>query len=238
MAAMIVSAAAVAQITEVRVSDVLPLFPLATVLFPKMVLPLHIFEARYRTLLADRSDIDPIFGVVAMRTGREVGDHPEIYDVGAEASLLGARRYLDGRSDIVVRGGRRFRVLDQDWGAGYLTATVDFLDGMNATVDAYVSGHVSREVRQEFTAYLETVESVTGMSVERPELSADALQLGNAICSMMPFDLSRRQWLLEARPRDLLPALLMMLRRERKLLMTTGIGGAGIDHPGSRLSKN
>jgi hypothetical protein len=43
-------------------------------------------------LLADQSDIDPIFGVVPMRTGREVGDQPEIYDVGAEWSLLGARR--------------------------------------------------------------------------------------------------------------------------------------------------
>jgi hypothetical protein len=48
-------------------------------------------------------------------------------------------------------------VLDQNWDAGYLTATVDFLDGMNAAVDADVSGHVSGEVRQEFTAYRETL---------------------------------------------------------------------------------
>jgi Lon protease-like protein len=219
-------------------SDILPLFPLATALFPGMVLPLHIFEARYRKLLVDRRDDDPIFGVVLTRSGREVGDRPEIYEVGATAALLAAAPYPDGRSDIVVQGKRRFRVLNGTWDTGYLTATVAWLDGAYVDVDAEPNGVVAGEVRQAFIAYLEAFELVSGRTVERPALSADPLQLGYAICSMMPFDLPQRQRLLETGSQHLLPELLTALRRERKLLATTGIGGVGVAHPGARLSEN
>ena len=96
----------------------LPLFPLGTVLFPGMLLPLHLFEERYRCLMRDRQGADPIFGVVLTRHGREVGDRPEIHAVGTAASLLGAGRYPDGRYDVVVRGTRRFRVEAGDWERG------------------------------------------------------------------------------------------------------------------------
>ena len=105
----------------------IPLFPLGVVLFPGMLLPLHLFEERYRRLMQVRRGNDPIFGVVLTRQGREVGDQPEVHEVGTAATLLGAGRYPDGRYDIVVRGGRRFRVEEGDWASSYLTASVSWL---------------------------------------------------------------------------------------------------------------
>ena len=91
-----------------------------------MALPLHIFEQRYRTMITRRMNEDPMFGVVLTRSGREVGDQPEVHDVGTAASLLEAIRYDDGRYDIAVRGGRRFNVIGGNWDEGYLTATVEW----------------------------------------------------------------------------------------------------------------
>src|SRR5262245_23460490 len=94
---------------EAAVVESLPVFPLGTVLFPGMVLPLHIFEDRYRRLMRDRQGAEPIFGVALTSRGQEVGDEAEIHRVGTAASLVGAGRYPDGRWDVVVQGGRRFR---------------------------------------------------------------------------------------------------------------------------------
>jgi Lon protease-like protein len=96
---------------EATVGEPLPLFPLGTVLFPGMLLPLHVFEERYRTLMRDQQGRDPIFGVVLTSQGREVADTPEIHRVGTAASLVAAGRYPDGRYDLVVRGGRGFGCL-------------------------------------------------------------------------------------------------------------------------------
>ena len=109
-------------------SDRLPVFPLGLVLFPGMLLPLHLFEERYLRLMEERRGVDPIFGVVLTKQGGEVGDQPEIHHIGTAARLLGAGRYPDGRYDIIVRGGRRFRVDGGDWTAGYFTASVTWLD--------------------------------------------------------------------------------------------------------------
>ena len=104
----------------------IPLFPLGVVLFPGMLLPLHLFEERYRRLMQVHQGNDPIFGVVLTRQGREVGDQPQVHEVGTAATLVAAGRYPDGRYDIVVRGGRRFRVEEGDWASSYLTASVSW----------------------------------------------------------------------------------------------------------------
>jgi ATP-dependent Lon protease len=91
----------------------LPLFPLGTVLFPGAMLPLHIFEPRYRTLIEDisaRTDGFGEFGVVAIRAGLEVGAHgvESLYQIGCTAEVRRIQPYADGRFDILTRGARRF----------------------------------------------------------------------------------------------------------------------------------
>ena len=70
----------------------LPLFPLNTVLFPRMTLPLRIFEPRYRQMLADCLDGDPIFGVVLIREGKEVGETAMPHDVGTTARIIAVQK--------------------------------------------------------------------------------------------------------------------------------------------------
>ena len=115
--------------------DRLPLFPLGTVLVPGLVLPLHVFEPRYRQLVADLQDLpedERQFGVVAIRAGREVGSDgaQALYDVGCAAVVRQLTSYDDGRSDLVTTGGRRFRLLDldRDSGTPYLTGLVEWLE--------------------------------------------------------------------------------------------------------------
>jgi Lon protease-like protein len=89
----------------------LPLFPLHSVLFPGVALPLHIFEERYRTMVARCIERGQPFGVVLIRDGREAGDGDvAIAEVGTTAIIRRAGRYPDGRLDIVTVGGRRFRI--------------------------------------------------------------------------------------------------------------------------------
>src|ERR1700710_943718 len=112
-----------------------PLFPLGTFLVPGLVLPLHIFEPRYRQLVADledRPEDDREFGVIAIREGGEVGSGSlrALYDVGCAAQLQSVTTTEDGRSQILSTGVRRFKLLDLDIDADtpYLTGLVDWLD--------------------------------------------------------------------------------------------------------------
>lgn len=90
----------------------IPLFPLHTVLCPGIVVPLHVFEERYRALTRHCLDGGTPFGVVLIRDGREVGDQRVIAlaGVGAFAEIRRAGRYPDGRYDLLAAGTGRFAI--------------------------------------------------------------------------------------------------------------------------------
>jgi Lon protease-like protein len=131
----------------------LPLFPLGTVLFPGLVLPLHIFEPRYRALVRDLMDLPADqsreFGVIAIRGGWELpatapggltaGGSLRLYEVGCTAEIRQITEHPDGRFDIVTVGRRRFRLTGTAPDpAPYLVGEVDLLDeptGDEATVE-------------------------------------------------------------------------------------------------------
>jgi len=88
----------------------LPMFPLGTVLFPHMVLPLHVFEPRYRALLDDVLADGGEFGVVLISRGHEVGGGDVRTDVGTVARILRAEELDEDRWFVIAVGTRRFRV--------------------------------------------------------------------------------------------------------------------------------
>lgn len=89
----------------------LPMFPLSNVVFPYMLLPLHIFEQRYRDLMADLAAVDePEFGVVLIERGWEVGGADERSDLGTAVRVLDAEEIEGGRWVAVTAGTRRIRV--------------------------------------------------------------------------------------------------------------------------------
>ena len=91
-------------------ADPFPMFPLGTVLLPHMVLPLHVFEPRYRRMVADVLAGDGEFGVVLIERGSEVGGGDVRTDVGTVARVVRAEELPDGRYGLATVGVRRIRV--------------------------------------------------------------------------------------------------------------------------------
>lgn len=109
-------------------SDLLPLFPLPNVvLFPNVFLPLHIFEPRYRELVADALATDRMIGMVLLRPGweHEYEGRPPIYPIGCSGVMTHVERLPDGRYNIVLRGVERFRVVHEEAGRSYRRALVE-----------------------------------------------------------------------------------------------------------------
>jgi Lon protease-like protein len=102
----------------------IPLFPLHTVLFPGAVLPLHIFEERYRVLVREGRD----FGIVLIQEGREVGPVPQVHEVGTLATLEEVDPLPDGRFNVVVKGLQRFRLVSIGEPEPYLSGEAELLE--------------------------------------------------------------------------------------------------------------
>lgn len=204
-------------------SETLPLFPLGTVLFPGLLLPLHIFEDRYRQLVADLVDgPEPRrFGVVAIRRGRETGVDgiQALHEIGCIAALRQVRALEDGRYDIVTVGTQRFRLAALDDAKPYLQGQVDLL--AEETGEAAAAADAARLVRDGFHAYLNALAERGATQVSVPELPGDPVTLSYLVAASMIVDLSDRQALL-AEPDALrrLGAERVLLSRELTMLRT------------------
>lgn len=219
-----------------RRRDRLPIFPLSSPLFPGMPLPLHIFEQRYRQLLRDQAMSDPIFGVVLTRTGREVGEQPEIHDIGTSATLLGMHQHDDGRADIAVRGAQRFRVIETDWSGAYLVAQVEWL------AEEEDDDGLASLANQTRTAMIRLVAAAAGAgNMPIPDLSLpdNPTELGYLLSRTLWLNTWERQQLLEVPAAGArLQLLRSIIRREHRLLTEVGAAGTPIEHPGSGFLPN
>lgn len=107
----------------------LPLFPLPLVLMPSEVLPLHIFEPRYRQMLTDVQAGSNLFGITLFDPESSVTDRPSTGTVGCAAEVREVAMLPDGRSNIIINGVIRYRLLEYlDIGTPYLTGEVDFFE--------------------------------------------------------------------------------------------------------------
>jgi ATP-dependent Lon protease len=92
--------------------DRLPIFPLPLVLLPNELLPLHIFEDRYRKMLADVSDNGNMFGITLFEPSEAFIDRPQTGSTGCVAEIRDVQTTPDERSNIVTLGTVRYRLLD------------------------------------------------------------------------------------------------------------------------------
>jgi Lon protease-like protein len=109
-------------------SDLLPLFPLPNVvLFPNVFLPLHVFEPRYRSMVADALTTDRLIGVVLLKPGWEPDyqGRPAVYPIGCSGVITHVEHLTDGRYNIVLRGVERFRIVSEDHSLSYRRAIVE-----------------------------------------------------------------------------------------------------------------
>ena len=135
----------------------IPLFPLHTVLFPGVALPLHIFEERYRLMIARCLETQSPFGVVLIRDGREVGGGQlSIAGVGTFAAIRESEKLPDGRYEVLAVGVGRFAVREVDTDREpYLVATVEPLAERSEDPDE--ARRMVRRTTRRFVEYLHLV---------------------------------------------------------------------------------
>jgi Lon protease-like protein len=179
-------------------SETLPLFPLGTVLFPGLLLPLHIFEERYRQLVADllAAPEPRRFGVIAIRKGREtdIAGISALYEVGCTATVRQVTEHEDGRFDLVTAGTQRFRLTGLNYSRPYLQAEVDLLP--DDIGDETAAGQAAQATQRAFLDYLSVLASRGATQLSMPGLPDDPVLLSYLVAASMIIDLSDKQALL------------------------------------------
>ena len=172
----------------------LPLFPLPVVLFPGTTLPLHIFEPRYRRMLADCLDGDRRFGLTPPGNA---GEAPDPGSVGCIAEVRVNQELPDGRSNIVVLGGMRFvieRILPDP--VPYCVGAVETFDDEAGTAPP---DERTARLREVFLQYREMLRHLNDLEPEEAELPADALGLSFHAAAGAECDAAIKQRLLAER---------------------------------------
>jgi len=171
------------------VSKLLPLFPLDLVLFPRAPLPLHIFEERYKEMIAECLREQKPFGLV--RTTKVA-----LASVGCSASIVTVlNQYEDGRMDIVAVGERRFQIEVLDQSRSFLQAqTRDFLDDSEQSA-LPEDAQRALDLHAELIAVLGDRQGSASLPAVR--LVASNPELSYLLGSSLPLDLERKQGLLE-----------------------------------------
>jgi uncharacterized protein len=204
-------------------SETLPLFPLGTVLYPGLVLPLHIFEERYRQLVRDLlAGPEPRrFGVIAIREGRETGvtGVSSLHDVGCTATVRQVEEHEDGRYNLVTVGTDRFRLLRLNEGRPYLCAELEPLP--EQTGDEAVAGLAARAVQDAFRGYLDVLATRGATRISVPELPDEPVLLSYLVAASVIVDVPVKQALLaEPDAAARLAAERALLARETTMLRT------------------
>jgi Lon protease-like protein len=174
---------------------VLPLFPLPNlVFFPGTRLPLHVFEPRYRQMIADALDSDKRFGIVLLRPGWEADyfGAPPIYAFGTMGTIEQAVPLDDGRYNILVHGDVRFRVVDEVGTTPYRTARVIVSpEARRAADESYAQREWLADLARQYIRYLPEQSAV-------PEIETVGLDaLANALIMSLNLEVEEKQKLLE-----------------------------------------
>jgi uncharacterized protein len=200
----------------------LPLFPLQTVLYPGLPIPLHVFEDRYRRMFKRVLDGDRRFGVVAIVRGRDVDAGATYHPVGCVAEVAEVVRHADGRLDVVARGRSRFEIDGVAQAAPYIVAEVRELP--EATGD----GAEQRAVKagRLFTRYVATLLRMANEPAEPVDVPDDPVAASYLIATGLQVDLADKQRLLTIpSASERLAAEAALLHRELVLLEHFRVAG-------------
>jgi Lon protease-like protein len=209
-------------------ADLLSLFPLPTVvLFPSVFLPLHIFEPRYREMVADALSTDRLIGMVLLRPGweRDYEGRPRVYPIGCSGVITHADRLPDGRYNIVLRGVERFRVVEEDESRSYRRAIVEpLLEGEPAARDRAEI----RTSRAKLESMLTPAVEKAGADPKMPAAMSDE-DLINALAQYLDLEPLEKQALLE-RPSLRSRAASLVELLEMKLMAARTPGVSNVAH--------
>lgn len=172
----------------------LPLFPLNTVLFPGMMLPLHIFEDRYKEMMQRCLSNSEPFGVVLLKEGRDTGPLGAIHDIGTIAEITEVKRLQGGRMNIVSVGHRRFRLHSLHNNYNYLTGIVEDFPLLN--IDTSATQQLAQRVMVKLTSYLKTFRKLGKLNVDFQQFPDDPETLAFLTAIVLPISNEEKQELL------------------------------------------
>ncbi|MCG8353867.1 MAG: LON peptidase substrate-binding domain-containing protein [Chloroflexales bacterium] len=207
----------------------IPLFPLSTVLFPGASLTLHIFEERYRLMIARCLEQNLPFGVVLIREGEEVGQSAVPYTIGTTAQINANVRMEDGRYYIATVGQRRFRVQYALQRVPYMIASVALLPEESVAEVA----SPAQELRTIYERYWQAIATATGFPAKGEDLPHDVVAMTYQLADRLQVTNERKQRWLEADVTTRVREITAVLRAELSLLPQTYKGGQEEDWNGS-----
>jgi Lon protease-like protein len=170
----------------------IPIFPLPdAMLFPNVSRPLHIFEPRYRAMVADALKGDRIIGMVTLRPGYEADyeGRPPVYPIGCAGVITDVEELPDGRFAVVLRGLLKFRVTGEDKSRAYRLARVEAMPELLKDEERVVL----RKQRQRLEALLASI--APGSEPPPPKIPDD--EVVNVLAQYLDLDPIDRQDLLE-----------------------------------------
>jgi ATP-dependent Lon protease len=185
---------------KVRGVRELPLFPLPVVLFPGMPVPLHIFEPRYRTMLADIRAGNNLFGLSYFNKDSTEKDMPPTGHIGCVAEVTETQALPDGRSNILAVGVIRYQVetyVEHD--NPYLVVRVNFFEDDDDQGQAALANN-AREVARIFMRVANSIRIINDERGNLPDISdTEPQKLSFLVAAALEIDLEKKQELLELR---------------------------------------
>ena len=199
----------------------IPLFPLGAVLFPNQLLPLHVFEERYKLMIAECLRDDLPFGVVLIKEGREVGYGAVPFTVGTTARIAEVQRLDQGRMELRCIGQRPFRIVEIIQERPYLRSRVEYLDhGTGAEQDKEMETLVA-SVKERFEQHLDILARLSDRDRVKLDLNLDPQTLSYLVGSILAVQMAEKQTLLEEPlARERLQREAALLARENSTLQT------------------
>ena len=188
---------------------VIPLFPLDLVLFPNAVIPLTIFEERYKLMVRRCLDGDSEFGVVLIKSGSEVGEPAEPHSVGTVGRIIDVQHLSDERMRIAVAGRERFRIEAVTREQPYLEGRVEVLQEDSA---AELSASEMATLRTAAAQHIRLLHGLRGGWVLEPKLPDGPAELSYLVAVLLQTGNREKQALLEEGSTD------ARLRAELQLL--------------------
>jgi Lon protease-like protein len=195
----------------------LPLFPLNTVLFPGMPLPLHVFEERYRLMVSECLDRRQPFGVALIKKGKEVGGEAIPHRVGTSAIITSVTERSDGELDVVTVGYQRFKILSFSYDQPYPRGIVESLPPVDEdSEEAHIQAALLRPRLRE---YIQVLGELTETEVELDQMPEKPVLLAFLTAILLQVPRADKQSLLAA---ETIPEMLarenLFLVREKSLL--------------------
>ena len=191
----------------------LPLFPLNVVLYPGMPLPLRVFEERYKQMMNRCLEGDMTFGVVLIKSGKEVGGAAVPFEIGTVARIMDVVPQGGGRMLVSAVGEEVFRIVGIQQITPYMVGSIEVLERTEESAPEELTTRVARH----FTTYRSLLASLRGMGEGTVDLDDDPERLSYTVAAELMAGTREKQGLLET------SSATVRLEEELRLLQSTNL---------------